>query len=268
MDGSRDALETWTDAHLRAWIQARLADRRLPDEGSHGRDEFPLWMELASLVDQACRPHVFGLDAEPAARIRQIASEEIAGFLKRPEASTADLGRGLQVLLRGGEMAERPRELQLRVGPVLLSLIERFETGTDAQSGELLRTVLAAAWAISLPLSSTLVNRLVFRDDLLPWVIPFLRASEDRSRHPRTVARALARYETGSREEEDLLLWTGESLPETASELDFWRSAFEQAAAAAGLDRARIKRWLQDLGVIDSGEVEAPTHTRPSRPGS
>ncbi|HEX4962372.1 MAG TPA: hypothetical protein VF173_16160 [Thermoanaerobaculia bacterium] len=111
------------------------------------------------------------------------------------------------------------------------------------------------------------MNRLVFRDDFLPWVIPFLRASEDRSRHPRTVARALARYGPGSREEENLLLWTGESLPETASELDFWRSAFEQAAVAAGLDRARIRRWLLDLGII-SGEVDTLTLSRPRRPGS
>jgi hypothetical protein len=100
---------TWTDARLRAWIQARLEDRLLPDERPSGRAEFPLWMELASLVDQACRPHVFGLDAGQAARVRQIASEEIAEFLKRSEDSAADLGRGLQVLLRGGEMAERRR---------------------------------------------------------------------------------------------------------------------------------------------------------------
>jgi hypothetical protein len=254
--------EAWTDAHLRAWIQSRLADRRLPDEAPSGREEFPLWMELASLVDQACRPHVLGLDPEQAARIRQIASEEIAQFLKQPGTRAADLGRALQVLLRGGEMAERPRELQLGVGPVLLHLLERLET-SSGENVDLLRRVLAAAWAISLPLPQDLVNRLVFRDDLLPWVIPFLRASDDRSRHPRTVARALARYEPGSQEEQDLLLWTSESLPETARDLDFWRGAFEQAAMATGLDPARIRQWLLDLGVLHASKLETPSLTAP-----
>lgn len=123
--------------------------------------------------------------------------------------------------------------------------------------------MLAAAWAISLPLPQDLVNRLVFRDDLLPWVIPFLRASDDRSRHPRTVARALARYEPGSREEQELLSWTGESLPETARELDSWRGAFEQAAMAASLDPVRVRRWLLDLGVIHANKVETSSLTAP-----
>jgi hypothetical protein len=262
MTSGHNDFEAWTDARLRAWIQARLEDRLLPDEAPSGREEFPLWMELASLVDQACRAHVLGLDAGQAARIRQIVSEEVAEFLKQPRASAADLGRGLQVLLRGGEMAERPRELQLSVGPVLLNLIERLETGSGANV-ELLRMVLAAAWAISLPLPQDLVNRLIFRDDLLPWVIPFLRASDDRTRHPRTVARALARYEPGSPEEQDLLLWTSESLPETARELDFWRGAFDQAAVAAGLESARIRRWLLDLGVIQASKLETPSLTAP-----
>jgi len=254
--------DAWTDARLRAWIQARLADRLLPDEVPSGREEFPLWMELASLVDQACRPHVLGLDPGQAVRIRQIAGEEIAEFLQQPGARAADLDRALQVLLRGGEMAERPRELQLRVGPVLLSLIERLETDSGVNV-ELLRKVLAAAWAISLPLPQDLVNRLVFRDDLLPWVIPFLRASDDRSRHPRTVARALARYEPGSQEEQDLLLWTSESLPETTRDLDFWRGAFDQAAATTGLDPTRVRQWLLDLGVIQAGKLETPSLTAP-----
>jgi hypothetical protein len=259
MASANDDFEQWADGRLRAWIQARLQDRLLPDESSSGREEFPLWMELASLIDQACRPHVFGLDAEAAARIRQLVSEEIAEFLQRPKASAIDLTRGLQVLLRGGEMAERPRELQLQVGPVLLGLIERLETGSSAI--ELLRMVLAAAWGISLPLPQELVNRLLLRDDLLPWAIPFLRASEDRRRHPRTVARALARYEPGSREEQDLLLWTSESLPEAAEELDRWRSVFKQAATDAGLERVRIQRWLLDLGVVDPHKVETHVYT-------
>lgn len=264
MSSAQNDFEAWTDSRLRAWIQARLADRRLPDEAPSGREEFPLWMELASLIDQACRPHVLGLETGQAARVREIASKEIAEFLKQPGITTEDLGRTLQVLLRGGEMAERPRELQLRVGPVLLNLIERLETGSGANV-ELLRRVLAAAWAISLPLPQDLVNRLVFRDDLLPWVIPFLRASDDRSRHPRTVARALARYTPGSLEEQDLLLWTSESLPETARELDFWRGAFDQAAVSAGLDSVRIRRWLLDLGIIQATKLETPSLTAPSQ---
>jgi hypothetical protein len=252
--------DRWPDTQLRRWIQARLQNHLLPEERPAGREEFPLWTELATLVDQACRPYSSGLDPQQAARIRQLASEEIAEFLQHPKISTGDLSRGLLVLLRGGEMAERPYELQLRVGPVLLALIERLESNWDKRKVNLLREALTAAWAISLPLPQKLLDPLVFRDELLPWLLPFFQSSQDRGRHPRAVARALARCQPGSAEEEDLLLWTGESLPETAAERNRWRSVFENAAEGQGIDRLRTRRWLLDIGVIDPEEEEIPVY--------